>query len=108
MSKISNSILKGAKEALDYAVGEMKNEVRETRVEIPNSIDVHAIREKLHLSRQEFCDSFGFRKRTLEKWEQGARIPEGAARAYLKVIDINPKMVQDALMKNDQNNMNSA
>ena len=45
----------------------------------------------------EFADHFGFSIRTLEKWEQGVRQPEGAARAYLVVIDRNPKAVEKAL-----------
>ncbi len=34
---------------------------------------------------------------TLESWEQGRRVPEGPARALLKVVADNPKAVADAL-----------
>jgi putative transcriptional regulator len=34
---------------------------------------------------------------TLTKWETGERQPEGPARAYLTVIDRNPKAVEQAL-----------
>ncbi len=47
-----------------------------------------------------FC--FGFSIRTIEKWEQGIRQPTGAARAYLIVIDRNPKAVQSALKGKNQ------
>lgn len=97
MSEIGDSLLKGAREALAYAQGTLKGTVRETKVKIPAVIDVQAIRTKLHLSRREFCDSFGFTHRTLEKWEQGVRVPEGAARAYLIVISVEPDMVKKAL-----------
>lgn len=96
MSKVSESILKGAKEALAYAQGH-KTEVKVHKVKIPAKINVLDIRKKLHMSRLEFAHSFGFSIRTLEKWEQGVRQPEGAARAYLLVIKRKPKMVEAAL-----------
>jgi putative transcriptional regulator len=34
---------------------------------------------------------------TLRHWEQGRRVPEGPTRAYLLVIDRNPKAAQKAL-----------
>jgi DNA-binding transcriptional regulator YiaG len=36
---------------------------------------------------------------TLQKLEQGIRVPDGAARAYLVVIDRNHKAVESALSK---------
>jgi putative transcriptional regulator len=55
------------------------------------------IREHLDMDRKEFCQSFGFSLRTLEKWEQGIRQPEGPARAYLMVIAHDPQAVVHAL-----------
>src|SRR5690348_12394850 len=96
MSKIGKSLLQGAKEALAYAKKE-KTKAKVHKVSIPNKIDVKTIRLKLHLSRQEFANRYGFSIRTLEKWEQGIRKPEGAARAYLVVIARNHKAVELAL-----------
>jgi len=96
MSKIGESLLKGAHEALAHARGE-KIKVREHKVKVPKHINVKAIRLKLHLTRLQFANRYGFSIRTLEKWEQGAREPDGAARAYLVVIDRNHKAVEAAL-----------
>lgn len=96
MSKIGESLLRGAKEALDHAKGK-KVKVKTHKVSIPKHVDVKAIRNKLHLTRKEFADRYGFSIRTLEKWEQGTREPDGAARAYLVVIDRNHKAVESAL-----------
>jgi len=96
MSKLGKSLLQGAKEALAYAQNE-KTSVKIHKVSIPKQIDVKAIRVKLHLTRQEFANRYGFSVRTLEKWEQGVRKPEGAARAYLVVISRNHKAVELAL-----------
>lgn len=96
MSKLGESLLRGAKEALSYAKNE-KVKARVHKVKIPKQVNVKAIRLKLHLSRKEFADRYGFSIRTLEKWEQGIRQPEGAARAYLVVIAKNHKAVETAL-----------
>ncbi len=96
MTKLGKSILKGAKEALSYAKGK-KVKVKVHKVIIPKQVDVRAIRTKLHLSRQDFANRYGFSLRTLEKWEQGIRQPEGAARAYLTVIERNHEAVELAL-----------
>lgn len=96
MVKLSESLLKGAKQALAHARGE-KVRVKTHKVKVPKQVDVKNIRTKLHLTRQQFAERFGFSIRTLEKWEQGVRQPDGAARAYLVVIEKNPKAVIAAL-----------
>ena len=96
MSEFSESLLRGAKEALDHAKG-VKKSGKEHKVYIPDNIDVKAVRETLRLSRPEFSRRFGFNVRTLEKWEQGTRHPDAAARAYLTVIAKAPKRVITAL-----------
>ena len=96
MSKIGESLLRGAKEALAHARGESVK-TKEHKVKVPIHIDVKAIRLKLHLTRLQFANRYGFNIRTLEKWEQGTREPDGAVRAYLVVIDRNHKAVEAAL-----------
>ncbi len=96
MSKISQSLLKGANEALDYARGN-KAGAKTHKITVLQTVDVRAIRKKLRMTRNEFADQFGFNSRTLEKWEQGVRNPEKAARAYLMVINYNHKTVETAL-----------
>jgi putative transcriptional regulator len=66
-------------------------------VHIPEDIDVKAIRAKLDMTQEEFAGRFGFSINTLRHWEQGRRVPEGPTRAYLLVIDRDPKAVQKAL-----------
>jgi putative transcriptional regulator len=58
---------------------------------------VRAIRGRLGMTQQEFAIQFGFNINTLRHWEQGRRVPEGPARAYLMGIDREPKAVQKAL-----------
>ena len=94
-SKVADSIRRGLEEALAYADGTADD--RSYAVHVPEDIDVKAIRAKLHMTQEEFAGRFGFSINTLRHWEQGRRVPEGPTRAYLLVIDRNPKAVQKAL-----------
>jgi putative transcriptional regulator len=67
------------------------------RVHVPVEVDVKAIRKKLGMTQAEFARSFGFGLDAVQNWEQGRRRPEGAARAFLKVIDREPDAVRRAL-----------
>ena len=97
MSDLGESLIRGAREALEYAKG--KGNAVKHDVLIPAQVDVMAIRKRMNLSRQKFCEEFGFRVRTLEKWERGERVPDTSARAYLTVIASNPTAVIKALHK---------
>ena len=96
MGSVSKSLLKGAQEALEYAQGHQTTG-RSHRVKVPKKINVTHIRETLGYDRQEFADEFGFSVRTLEKWERGEREPKGPTRAYLTIIQRDPKAVINAL-----------
>jgi len=96
MSNISKSLRRGMREALQYSSGNQQGS-RTHRVQVPKQVDVKEIRSQLQLSRGEFSEKFGFSTRTLEKWEQGLRNPDTAARAYLTVIAYNANIVNQAL-----------
>jgi putative transcriptional regulator len=95
MSKIGESMMRGLEQALAIANGTAKKGTYV--VHIPPEIDVRAIRRRLGLTQQQFAVRFGFNINTLRHWEQGRRVPEGPTRAYLLVIDREPKAVQKAL-----------
>ena len=91
-----HEVVKGLEQALEHAKGG-SNGTRARHVRVPDSIDVRAIREKLGVSQQEFAIRFGFSLASLRNWEQGRRFPDGPARTLLKVIDADPKAVENAL-----------
>jgi|SRR5580658_826129 putative transcriptional regulator len=95
MSKIGKGIIRGLEQAIAFADGTA--DPSQYVVHIPAEIDVRAIRGRLGMTQQEFAIQFGFNINTLRHWEQGRRVPEGPARAYLMVIDREPKAVQKAL-----------
>ncbi|MBS0470409.1 MAG: helix-turn-helix domain-containing protein [Proteobacteria bacterium] len=93
--KAERSILRGARQALAFVRSEI--DLSKGQIHIPHEIDVKRIRAKLGLTQAQFAREFGFSIDTLRHWEQGRRVPDGPARAYLKVIDHAPKAVAKAL-----------
>jgi len=55
------------------------------------------IREQLGLTQRDFARQFQIALGTLRDWEQGARRPDSAARAYLRVIEEAPDTVRQIL-----------
>jgi DNA-binding transcriptional regulator YiaG len=63
------------------------------------TIDIKAIRLRLHLSQGAFAHYFGVSVRTIQEWEQHRREPTATARNFLKVIEKEPRAVLRALTK---------
>ena len=59
--------------------------------------DVKAVRERVHLSQQDFATLIQVSVKTLQNWEQGRRHPTGPAAALLKIVASNPEMVMKSL-----------
>lgn len=89
-------ILDGLAEALEYMRGNDTG-ARVHVAKVPDTIDVIAVRKKLHLSQAAFAARFGFSLSTVQNWEQGHRRPEGPARVLLKIIETDPDVVERAL-----------
>jgi putative transcriptional regulator len=64
--------------------------------------DVREIRQRLGKSQSEFALMIGVSISTLQNWEQGRRVPEGPARALLRVAAMDPVAVAKALGKRAQ------
>jgi putative transcriptional regulator len=94
MSKAGSRLLANVRSARAALRGEAEGHF-EVHAPAP---DVRAIRKHLGLSQAQFAERFGFDLATLRNWEQGRRQPEGPARAYLKVIEREPELVQRALV----------
>ena len=74
-----------------------RGEMRSSRTLKFTPADIKIIREKLHQSQSEFAMMIGVSVSTLQNWEQGRRVPEGPARALLKIAAENPKALVKAL-----------
>jgi putative transcriptional regulator len=87
-------IIESVQQAIDFLEGADNG----CRVHIPEEINVRRIRKKIHMSQSEFARYFGVSTRTVQQWEQGRRVPTGASRAFLTVIDKEPEAVRRALV----------
>jgi putative transcriptional regulator len=77
---VGREILEGLRELKRGEVGRVVN--------IPA---VATIRERTGLSQAKFASLLGVSIRTLQEWEQGRRVPSGAARTLLMVAAKNPQ-----------------
>ncbi len=96
MNRIFDDIMEGAEATLAYVEGK-EVDVVVHQVEVPERIDIAAIRKRLKISQTKFAEAYGFDVATLRNWEQNRRIPPRHVRAYLKVIDKQPGAVHTAL-----------
>jgi putative transcriptional regulator len=60
---------------------------------IINVPPVSDIRQKTGLSQSKFAALLGVSVRTLQDWEQGRRMPSGAARTLLLIAHKNPRVL---------------
>lgn len=97
MSTAGKRIIRSASQALAFAEGKSRQAYKS---HVPEEIDIRRIRTKVGMSQMEFAEHFGVSVRTVQDWEQGRRVPSGASRAFLMVIDREPEAVQRALAKN--------
>ncbi|MGH6980002.1 MAG: helix-turn-helix domain-containing protein [Stellaceae bacterium] len=65
----------------------------------PDNVNVKAIREKTGLSQEEFALRYGLEVASLRNWEQGRTQPELAVRVLFRVIERNPRAVEEALTR---------
>ncbi|CCV16315.1 helix-turn-helix domain-containing protein [Mesorhizobium sp. STM 4661] len=93
MKTAFDKIRAGLDDAIAFAEGETFRGV----INVPAKVDVRAIRRMLHLKQEDFAARFGFGLARLRDWEQGRSSPDSAVRAYLTVIEKDPKAVERAL-----------
>jgi putative transcriptional regulator len=70
--------------------------------------DPQEIRQRLGLTQREFSRQFQIALGTLRDWEQGARRPDSAAKAYLRVIAAAPDAVRQILQAEDHQRLRAS
>jgi putative transcriptional regulator len=97
MSKLGKKLIAAAHEGIAIARGEA--DPASYRVHVPAEIDVRAMRTKLGMTQERFALRYGLTLARVRDWEQGRSTPDGAIRAYLKVIQKEPEAVERALAR---------
>jgi putative transcriptional regulator len=54
-----------------------------------------AARSRSGLSQSEFAHATGVSVRTLQEWEQGRKVPSGAAQSLLKLVSRHPELLAE-------------
>jgi putative transcriptional regulator len=88
-----DKIAEGLTEALAIA----RDEAKPSRLYVPPEIDVRCIRMKAGMTQDDFAPAYGFTVHQIRQWEQGRSRPLGAMRAYLMLIEQNPRGVLNLL-----------
>ncbi len=68
-----------------------------SKVHVPDSVDVAALRHRMAMTQEQFAARFGFSVATLRHWERGDRKPHGPALVLLTLIDREPGAVMRVL-----------
>jgi putative transcriptional regulator len=79
---IGSEILQGIRQLKQGKTGRIQN--------VP---PVAEVRQKTGLSQSKFAALLGVSVRTLQDWEQGRRVPSGAARTLLLIAHKNPMVL---------------
>ena len=95
MTKAGEELITAATEALEF-VRDGANR-REYRVHLPDEINPRLIRSRLNMSQRTFAETFTIELRTLQDWEQGRRVPNGAAQTLLRIIHFEPEAARRAV-----------
>ena len=95
MSKVGQSVLRGARDAIEFVRGEKGR----GRVQKFDPLDVAVVRARLGLSQTDFAKQFGLSIDAVRNWEQGRRQPDQAAKSLLKIIAYEPDAAVRALAR---------
>lgn len=96
MGKFGKDLIESLQQAARHAAGKKLRGMRVTKVEVP---DVKAIRLALRMSQHHFAAAYRIPLPTLKNWEQGRRMPDAPAAAYLLAIKRRPKEIMKAVAR---------
>lgn len=75
----------------------LRGQVTPSRQFTIDETDIKRIRENYRLSQGQFAALLGISVATLQNWEQGRRVPKGAASVLLQVAAKHPDAVWDVV-----------
>jgi putative transcriptional regulator len=88
MGKFAKELIESMQQAAKHAAGKKLRGLRVSKVELP---DVKAIRLSLRMSQHHFAAAYRIPLSTLKNWEQGRRMPDAPAAAYLLASGVRKK-----------------
>jgi len=106
MSVRGERIIKSLQQAIDFQNGD-KTKCRVKMVEKPEleplaeypKEKIREIRQKNNFTQKYFAELLGVSSKSVEAWEEGKRKPTGTAIRLFQLMELNPDMVNNALIK---------
>ncbi len=89
MKSAFDKITAGLEDAIAYAGGDTSRGVE------AKPLDVKSIRLSTKLTQDQFAKTYRLPLGTVRDWEQNRSRPDSGARAYLQIIQANPRAVQE-------------
>jgi putative transcriptional regulator len=96
MRKFGKELVESMQQAARHAAGKKVRGLRVSRVELP---EVKTIRLSLRMSQTHFAAAYRIPLLTLKNWEQGRRMPDALAIAYLLAIKRRPKEMGETVAR---------
>ncbi len=96
MSKMRQDLIVAMQELLDYSQG--KIDLRTSRLNVSpvcetiSAEDIKGTREALGMSQGVFALVLGVSIKTVQSWEAGRYIPDGAARRLITMLQADPEL----------------
>ena len=94
---MKNAAFKKLLQGIDEMRAIHKGKLRPSRVFHIEPLEIKSIRQKWHVSQAKFARIIGVSAGTLRNWEQGRTYPDGAARVLLKVAEVRPDAIWEAI-----------
>ncbi|MCL2014282.1 MAG: helix-turn-helix domain-containing protein [Oscillospiraceae bacterium] len=94
MSRMGERLVEAMQEALDHSEG--KIELRTSRIpvvpvrETISADEIRETRKGLGMSQGVFAMTIGVSRKTVESWETGRYMPDGAARRLITIMQTDP------------------
>ena len=96
MGQFGEELIESMQQAARHAARKKVRGLRVSKVELP---DVRAIRRSLRMTQHHFAAAYRIPLSTLKNWEQGRRMPDAPAAAYLLAIKRRPKEIMEAVAR---------
>jgi len=94
MSKVSEGIMRGLQEAVEYSKGNLQvRKIKRTFNPVRESFsaeEIKDIRNSLGMTQGVFAGVIGVSQKTVESWEAGRYTPDGAARRLISILQTDP------------------
>lgn len=98
---IFSELKQSLEEALEHAEG--KRELRTTVIPPPppkrTAKEIASLRDKLGFSQAVFAKGLNVSVKTVQSWEQGRKMPSGAALKLLNITEKSPEVVFESFEK---------